>query len=135
MVMCKLNLKIYKPSCLYRNVQSIKVFNALEFIAISPVLFFNVEASSYDNKKCVLCSIRWCHVCYQGECMLRVIETARQHPEKIGKIYAGLNGIIGALQEELIDTSFESHETIAALRYTPSGAFGSCRYKLKSLER
>ncbi len=63
-----------------------------------------------------------------------VIETARQHRDKIGKVYAGHNGIIGALTEELIDTSKESTKTIAALRHTPSGAFGSCRYKLKSLE-
>ncbi len=63
-----------------------------------------------------------------------VIETARKHPEKIGKVYAGRNGIIGALLEDLIDTSQESDEAIAALRHTPSGAFGSCRYKLKSLE-
>jgi len=64
-----------------------------------------------------------------------VIETAANHPEKIGKVYAGRNGIIGALREELIDTSLESAETITALRNTPSGAFGSCRYKLKSLEQ
>ncbi|MBY6212580.1 6-phosphofructokinase [Microbulbifer agarilyticus] len=64
-----------------------------------------------------------------------VIETARQHSDKIGKVYAGLNGIVGALKEELIDVSEESTETIAALRHTPSGAFGSCRYKLKSLEQ
>jgi len=63
-----------------------------------------------------------------------VIETARQHPDKIANVYAGRNGIIGALTEDLIDTSQESDEAIAALRYTPSGAFGSCRYKLKSLE-
>ncbi|NNE63695.1 MAG: 6-phosphofructokinase [Gammaproteobacteria bacterium] len=63
-----------------------------------------------------------------------VIETARQHPEKIGTVYAGLNGIIGALAEDLIDTSVESAENIAALKNTPSGAFGSCRFKLKSLE-
>ncbi|MBN2885212.1 MAG: 6-phosphofructokinase [Chromatiaceae bacterium] len=63
-----------------------------------------------------------------------VIETARQHPEQIAKVYAGRNGIIGALTEDLIDTSAESDAAIAALRYTPSGAFGSCRYKLKSLE-
>jgi ATP-dependent phosphofructokinase / diphosphate-dependent phosphofructokinase len=63
-----------------------------------------------------------------------VIETARQHPDRIGTVYAGRNGIIGALTEELIDTSLESAESIAALRHTPSGAFGSCRYKLKSLE-
>lgn len=64
-----------------------------------------------------------------------VIETARQHKDKIGTIYAGKNGIIGALTEDLIDTSLESDADIAALRYTPSGAFGSCRYKLKSLEK
>lgn len=63
-----------------------------------------------------------------------VIQTARLHSDEIGTVYAGLNGIIGALQEELIDTRFESDEAIAALRHTPAGAFGSCRYKLKSLE-
>lgn len=62
-----------------------------------------------------------------------VIETARQHKEQIGKVFAGRNGIIGALTEDLIDTSKESASAIAALRHTPSGAFGSCRYKLKSL--
>ena len=63
-----------------------------------------------------------------------VIETARKHKDKIGKVYAGRNGIIGALTEDLIDTSKESKAAVAALRHTPSGAFGSCRYKLKSLE-
>jgi 6-phosphofructokinase 1 len=63
-----------------------------------------------------------------------VIETARAHKDKIGKVYAGRNGIIGALTEDLIDTTKESASAIAALRQTPSGAFGSCRYKLKSLE-
>jgi 6-phosphofructokinase 1 len=63
-----------------------------------------------------------------------VIETARQHKDRIGKVYAGRNGIIGALREELIDTGKESTATIAALRHTPAGAFGSCRYKLKSFE-
>lgn len=61
-----------------------------------------------------------------------VIETARAHSDKIGTVYAGRNGIIGALREELIDTSLESMDDIRALRYTPSGAFGSCRYKLKN---
>lgn len=64
-----------------------------------------------------------------------VIETARQHPDKIGNVYAGRNGIIGALTEDLIDTSADSAEAIAALRHTPSGGFGSCRYKLKSIEQ
>ena len=64
-----------------------------------------------------------------------VIETARKHPDKIGNVLAGRNGIIGALTEDLIDTSKESDAAIAALRHTPSGAFGSCRYKLKSLEK
>lgn len=60
-----------------------------------------------------------------------VIQTARKHPDQIGKVYAAQNGIIGALEEKLIDTSLESDEDIAALMHTPSGAFGSCRYKLK----
>ncbi len=63
-----------------------------------------------------------------------LIETARKHRSKIGKVFAGKNGIIGALTEDLIDTSKESTKDIAALRYTPAGAFGSCRYKLKGLE-
>ena len=63
-----------------------------------------------------------------------VIETCRKHRDRIGKVYAGRNGIIGALTEDLIDTSKESARAIAALRHTPGGAFGSCRYKLKSLE-
>ena len=63
-----------------------------------------------------------------------VIETVRKHKNKIGKVYAGRNGIIGALTEDLIDTSKESASAIAALKHTPSGAFGSCRYKLKSVE-
>ncbi|MBK31289.1 MAG: 6-phosphofructokinase [Legionellales bacterium] len=63
-----------------------------------------------------------------------VIETARKHPEKIANVYAGRNGIIGALTEDLIDTNQETDADIAALKFTPSGAFGSCRYKLKGLE-
>ena len=63
-----------------------------------------------------------------------VIETARKHSDRIGKVYAGRNGIVGALTEDLIDTSHESDAAITALRHTPSGAFGSCRYKLKGLE-
>jgi len=63
-----------------------------------------------------------------------VIETCRQNKDRIAKLFAGHNGIIGALSEELIDTSLESDADIAALKNTPSGAFGSCRFKLKSLE-
>lgn len=63
-----------------------------------------------------------------------VIETARKHRDKIGKVYAGHNGIIGALTEDMLDTSKESPATIAGLRHTPGGAFGSARFKLKSLE-
>ncbi len=62
-----------------------------------------------------------------------VLQTARKHPEHIGKLYAGRNGIVGALTEDLIDTSVESEGAIAALKYTPGAAFGSCRYKLKSV--
>ncbi len=64
-----------------------------------------------------------------------VIETCRKHPRKIGKVFAGRNGIIGALTEDLIDTSREPAANIKALGHTPAGAFGSCRYKLKSLEQ
>lgn len=63
-----------------------------------------------------------------------VIETARKHSDKIGTVYAGQNGIIGALVEELIDTNAISEQDVAALRHTPGGAFGSCRYKLKDIE-
>jgi ATP-dependent phosphofructokinase / diphosphate-dependent phosphofructokinase len=63
-----------------------------------------------------------------------VIETARKNKNRIGKVFAGKNGIVGALHEELIDTSAESLKAIANLRYTPASAFGSCRYKLKSLK-
>ena len=64
-----------------------------------------------------------------------VIEAARASRPKIGKVYAGHNGIIGALTENLNDTSYETSKAIAALRHTPAGAFGSCRYKLKSLDQ
>ncbi len=63
-----------------------------------------------------------------------VIETARANSDRIGKVYAGKDGIIGILREELIDTSKERKANITALRHTPGGAFGSCRYKLKSIE-
>jgi 6-phosphofructokinase 1 len=63
-----------------------------------------------------------------------VIETARKHPARIGKVLAGKDGIIGVLREELIDTTRERKADIAALRHTPGGAFGSCRYKLKGIE-
>ena len=63
-----------------------------------------------------------------------VIETARKHRKQIANVYAGRNGIIGALTEDMIDTNRESAAAIAALRHTPGGAFGSARYKLKSLD-
>jgi 6-phosphofructokinase 1 len=64
-----------------------------------------------------------------------VIETARRHRTRIGKVYAGHNGIIGALTEDLIDTSKESPRAIAGLMHTPSGAFGSCRYQLAEFDQ
>mgnify|MGYP001258541503 CR=1 FL=1 len=64
-----------------------------------------------------------------------VIEASRENSKVINSVIAGRNGIIGALTEDLIDTSKESNESIAGLRYTPSGAFGSCRYKLKNLDK
>jgi 6-phosphofructokinase len=63
-----------------------------------------------------------------------VIETCRKHKNRIARVYAGRHGIVGALTEDLIDTSKESAAAIRALRYTPSGAFGSARYKLKKFE-
>ena len=62
-----------------------------------------------------------------------VIEACRKHSDKIGALYAGQNGIIGALQENLIDTSVESDQSVAALRHIPGGAFGSCRYKMSDI--
>ena len=64
-----------------------------------------------------------------------VIQTARQHKRSIGRVYAGRNGIIGALTEDLSDTGRESSRSIAALMHTPAGAFGSCRYKLAGIDR
>ena len=64
-----------------------------------------------------------------------VIEACRRHSKHIGKLYAGRHGIVGALTEDLIDTSRESAAAIRALRYTPAGAFGSARYKLKGIEQ
>ena len=64
-----------------------------------------------------------------------VIETARKHKNKIANVYAGRNGIIGALTEDMIDTNKESATAIRALMHTPGGAFGSARYKLKGIEQ
>ena len=63
-----------------------------------------------------------------------VIETARKHKSKIANVYAGQNGIIGALTEDMINTNRESASTIAALKNMPGGAFGSARYKLRGIE-
>lgn len=63
-----------------------------------------------------------------------VIETARRHRNRIGRVYAGRNGILGALHEDMIDASSESAAVVAALRHTPGGAFGSARYKLRGLD-
>lgn len=63
-----------------------------------------------------------------------LIEEARLNKDRLGKVYAGKNGIIGILNEELIDTSKESKSAIAALRHTPGGGFGSCRFKLKGID-
>jgi 6-phosphofructokinase 1 len=64
-----------------------------------------------------------------------VIETAARYPKHIAKVYAGKDGIVGALTEELIDTSRESRATLKGLKYTPAGAFGSARFKLKGLDK
>jgi len=64
-----------------------------------------------------------------------LIETARKHRDKIANVYAGRHGIIGALTEDLIDTSKESRAAISGLRHTPGGAFGSARYKLAGIDK
>ena len=63
-----------------------------------------------------------------------VIEAARRNAERVDTVFAGRNGILGALREELIDTGALSDAEVARLRHTPGGAFGSCRYKLASLD-
>jgi len=64
-----------------------------------------------------------------------VLETARKYPNRIAKVFAGRHGIIGALTEDMIDTSKESRATIRGLRHTPGGAFGSARYKLAGIDK
>jgi 6-phosphofructokinase 1 len=64
-----------------------------------------------------------------------VIETARKHRDKIGKLYAGRHGIVGALTEDMIDVGKETAATVRGLRYTPGGAFGSARYKLAGIDK
>jgi 6-phosphofructokinase len=64
-----------------------------------------------------------------------VIETAMRQSRYIGKVYAGRDGIVGALTEDLIDVSRESPAVIRGLKHTPAGAFGSARFKLKGLEQ
>ncbi len=64
-----------------------------------------------------------------------LIETARKNSNDLGKVYAGKDGILGVLHEHLIDTSLETRRDIAALRHTPGGAFGSCRFKLKGIDQ
>ena len=63
-----------------------------------------------------------------------VIEASRKS-KKINKLYAGKDGIIGILNEELIDTSLENSLDIKKLMHTPGGAFGSCRHKLKDINQ
>jgi len=63
-----------------------------------------------------------------------LIETARAHPDRIGSVFAARDGILGALEERLIDTSSLSAEELTELSHTPGGVFGSCRYKLKGLD-
>ena len=63
-----------------------------------------------------------------------VLQTAAEHKDVIGKVLVGAIGIVGALNEDLIDASKETKRSIAGLRSTPGGAFGSCRYKLKPYE-
>ena len=62
-----------------------------------------------------------------------VIEAARKS-KNINKLYAGKDGIVGILNEEIIDTNLEDLSEIKKLKHTPGGIFGSCRHKLKNVE-
>ncbi len=64
-----------------------------------------------------------------------LIAAARLHRTRISRVYAARNGILGALTEDLIDVAAESPAAIRALRHTPGGAFGSCRFDLSPLPR
>jgi 6-phosphofructokinase 1 len=64
-----------------------------------------------------------------------VIDAVRKHRRHIGKLYAGRDGIIGGLTEDLIDVGAETPATLKGLRHTPAGAFGSARFKLKGLDQ
>lgn len=61
-----------------------------------------------------------------------VIQTARRHTELIGNVYGAKNGIVGILREEFLDTGAETESAVDALKHTPGGAFGSCRFKIGS---
>jgi len=63
-----------------------------------------------------------------------IIQEAAKHRE-IEIVYAAHNGILGVLNEELIDISKEDDKQIEALKWTPSAGFGSCRYKLKDIAK
>ena len=64
-----------------------------------------------------------------------VIDACLKHRSRIGRLYAGRDGIVGALTEDLIDIAKESRATLRGLRHTPAGAFGSARFKLKGIEQ
>jgi 6-phosphofructokinase 1 len=88
-----------------------------------------------DRLSCGLSKAASTHSAVINASACGVIETARKHRGKIGKLYAGRHGIVGALTEDLIDTGKESAATVRALRHTPGGAFGSARYKLAGIDK
>ena len=59
-----------------------------------------------------------------------VIQEAGRHPDRVEEIYGGLNGILGVLNEDLIDLQEEKRQTIECLKHTPAAALGTCRYKI-----
>ncbi|AKS40658.1 6-phosphofructokinase [Wenzhouxiangella marina] len=63
-----------------------------------------------------------------------LIEAARGHSDRLGKVFAARDGILGVLEERLIDTSTLTATDLQALAKTPGGTFGSCRYKLKGMD-
>ena len=64
-----------------------------------------------------------------------VIDAYNKNKKSFGKLYVGKNGILGALNEELIDISKEDKTQLALLKQTPGGAFGSCRLKLSDFKK
>ena len=62
-----------------------------------------------------------------------IIKTIQKYPKKIGKLYAGIYGIVGVLEDNLLDISTLSEIQIENIKNSPGGVFGTSRYKIKSI--